>query len=222
MLSCSGGTTLSVANELDDLLEGWVTQNTHFEKDQNGRNTLFIRKVPVRIRLESDDPKVVADARMAVANLSDAFGLQYGYTSRDVNLLVVVADGITTDGKPNTQLLRRFRVPEMMVETIAESDEWSKGCGVYAGHEKDGHIAVALVFAEKSASENDVRRCVVTGIIFGFGLRIPSRLALGDSRDYIEFLLLARAITHCDKSPITREEELKCIRDRLRARLTDQ
>jgi hypothetical protein len=213
----------SGADELDDLLEDWVVQNVYFEKNQDGGDTLFVRKEPVRIYLESDDPKVLADTRVAVANLSEAFGLQYEFTSKNVNLMVVVANGITIDGKPNRNLLHRLKVPEVIVETIAKSDQWSKGCGVYAGHDKGGRIAIGMVFAEKSASEDDVRTCVATGIIFGFGLRVSRRTALDEPHDYVQFLLLARAITRCEKNAIVkREEELKCIRDRLRATLADQ
>jgi hypothetical protein len=220
----------SNADELDGLLENWISQNVHFEKDRNGRQYLFIRKQSVRAYIESDDEKIVADARMAVANLAKAFGLDYEFTGADANLLVVVAPHITIDGRPNRLLLQRLKVPDRIAETIVAHGNWVKGCGLYDGHDLDGRLSIGMVIAEREAPPEEIRTCAVTGVIFGFGLRIDGKATIDRPNDYVQFLLLARAITVCEKK-LNREVignpnndsdgELKCLRDAIRSKLVE-
>jgi hypothetical protein len=219
-------------DELDQVLRAWIMENVTFEKGQENRETLFIRKRPVRAYIRSDDAGIVAGASSAIANLADAFGLKYEFGSTRVNLLIATAERITDDkGLPDRALLRSLGLTEAGADHIAvDANAWSTGCGLYDSRGDDGRLSVSIAVAEKSlATKNKLRSCVVTGVLFSFGLRIKGKTMLEDPNDYIQFLLLARAITYCEnqlgaenaQTTPTREAYLQCLVGRLKVKLSE-
>ena len=219
------------SDDLDELLRPWITQNLRYERGRDGEDRLMIRRAPVRASIQAEDPAVRALARATIANFAGAFGIEHTWTTTNVNLVVVVTDHITIDGKPNKDLLRRLRVPEQIVDIIGTSGStWAKGCGLYDGRDDAGRLALGLVFADTAGETEFVRKCIVTGIIFGFGLRLQGQFALDRPHDYVQFLLLARAIAQCesalaesgrDARAPARDGELACIQHKIKAKLTE-
>jgi hypothetical protein len=216
-------------DELDQVLRSWITRNVYFSTDRDNRDTLFIRKRPVRTHIVSDDPEIVVEARKAVANFANAFGLGYEFTTTNVNLLVVTANGIADNGKPNRRFLSGLGLAESEINEIADKDNWSEGCGVYDSHNSDGRILIGVVAGDKILREK-LKSCLVSGIIAGFGLRIQGEKMLTDVNDYVQFLLLARSLSECDKKIMSQNLDkttpirgvyLECVLGGLKAKLSE-
>jgi hypothetical protein len=227
----SFGVTPALAGgaELDQLLGAWIAQNVHFEKDGGGRDTLFIRKRPVRAYIRSDHPEIVADARAAVANFADAFGLEYEFTTTNVNMIIATADEISSGGKPNEGLLRSLGLSDVGINAIGDTQVWSTGCGQYDSRDNDGRLSVSILLGENTLPPTKQRACIVSGIVFGFGLRMKGNAILDDSNDYVQFLLLARSLSDCDKKLSAQIVDktasipdlyVECVRSSLRTKIS--
>ena len=221
------GAAQASKDDLDQVLRAWVAQNIYFENDR----LLLIRKRPVRAQIMVEDFEITSDARKAIANFSDAFGLGVEFTTTHANLIVVTADGIAdAEGKPRRSLLARLGATEAGIDLIVKTAHWSKGCGVYNTRDYQGHVSVSIVAGDKSLSSKNLKSCVVTGIIFSFGLRTKGQDILDDSNDYIQFLLLARSLAGCDRkitaqnieqnAPV-RDVYVECIFNSLKAKLSE-
>jgi hypothetical protein len=215
------------AEELDNVLRGWVGQNVHFVKDQEGKDTIFMRKQSVRADIRSEQDDVQTTARTAIVNLANAFGLEFEFTAATPNLLVVSASGIAEGGKPNRPLLRSLGAPDVAINFLPESESWSTGCGAYAYWNKNGRVAYAIVAGDPNIASS-LGRCMVTGILNGFGLRSRTRDFINNSDDYVQYLLLARALATCDNDiessgptdESRRDRYIDCTVGRLKTRLT--
>ncbi len=187
--------------ELDQVLRSWITDNTHFEKDQNNQDILFIRKQPVRVYIKIDDPEIVAEARTAIANFANAFGLQYEFTATNINMIIGVASGISEKGRPSRSLLTSFGLKTSDIDYIVSilGDSWSTGCGFYHSRDSEGRLGFSIVAGDKGLARKKLKSCIVTGIISAFGLRMSGHEVVDHSNDYIQFLLLARSLLECEK-----------------------
>lgn len=193
------------ADDLDQVLREWVAQNIYFESDR----WLLIRKRPVRAYIRTDDPEIATEARRAITNFADAFGLGVEFTTTDANLFVVTANGIADGDKPSRTLLASLGLTDAGIDFIVRTARWSGGCGTYSSRDKLGHVSATIVAADKSLTPKKLRSCVVTGIIFSFGLRVRGQEILDYSNDYIQFLLLARSLAACEKELSGKESELR-------------
>jgi hypothetical protein len=216
--------------ELDQVLRAWILQNVSFDKDQENREILFIRKRPVRAYIRSDDPELAAEARNTVANLANAFGLEYSFTTSGVNMIIATAIDIAGGGRPNRALLGSLGLPESAIDSIADTTKWATGCGTYGSRDSDGRVSFSIALGDKGLSPKKQKSCIVTGIIFGFGLRITGQEILDYSNDYTQFLLLARSLVACEKKiseqiieqpKPTRDVYVECVLNRLRLKLSD-
>jgi hypothetical protein len=216
------------AEELDNVLRGWVGQNVHFLKDQEGKDTIFMRKQSVRADIRSEQDDVQTTARTAIANLANAFGLESQFTTATPNLVVVSVSGIAEGGKPNRPLLRSLGAPEVAINFLPESESWSTGCGAYAYWNKSGRLVYAIVAGDPNIAAG-LGRCMVTGILTGFGLRSRPKDFINNSDDYVQYLLLARALAACDNDiegsgqadESRRDRYIDCMVGRLKTRLTE-
>ena len=216
--------------DLDQLVRGWVMENIRFEKDVNDRETLFVRRQPVRAYIRTDDPEVMGDARRAIANFANAFGLEHEFTDSEVNLVFITANGISEDdGSPSRALLRSLNVPENAVAAIADSGRWTQGCGIYQFRASDGSLSISIAAGDNALGQAKLKSCAITAIVNGFGLRITSGGPVIHSDDYLQYLLLARATVRCDKTAAAnsynlasgREDLIECIFRVVRAKLSD-
>jgi hypothetical protein len=142
---------------------------------------------------------------------------------------VVAANGIVEGGKPNKGLLRTFGALDTAINYLPESENWSTGCGAYAYWDKSGRVAYAIAAGDPDKMPA-IQRCIVTGILNGFGLRSGSKEFVASPEDYPQYLLLARAITHCDgevgrtsgqEGETKRNAYVDCIANKLKAKLTE-
>jgi len=108
----------SASDSLDQVLRAWISQNISFVKDRENRDTLFIRKRPVRAHVRSDDPEINTQARGAISNLADAFGLEHTFTTDRMNLFVATAEGIAGSAKPSKRVLSGLGLPSSAVDQI--------------------------------------------------------------------------------------------------------
>ena len=179
----------------DKVLREWVAHNIYFENSR----FLLIRKRAVRADIRSDDPKIVAEARDAISILAGAFGLDVQFVTSGGNLFVVTADGVAEpDGTPKASLLASLGITESGIKTITALTRWRSGCGNYSSRDSQGQISASVIAADKSLPPEKIRTCVVTGILYSFGLRTKGREALDSPTDYVQFLLLARSLAACD------------------------
>lgn len=215
---------------LDLVLRDWIIQNIEFGKDKEAQETIFIRQRPIRAYIKSDDVGVNLDARNAVANFADAFGLEHSFTTSDINMIIATASDISDHGKPKKSILIGLGFPESAANKIAEESDWSSGCGTYDSRNIDGRLSVSIVVGDTSLPPKKLRSCIVTGIIFGFGMRVKGQEILDYSNDYMQFLLLARSIAHCEKTTGSQNpgqskpkphDYLECVFDSLRSKLTE-
>jgi hypothetical protein len=188
--------------------------------------TILIRKQAVRADIRSDNSDISADARAAIANLANAFGLDYEFTTVRPNLLVVVARGIAESGKPNKAMLRTLGAPEAAINYLPDSESWSTGCGAYAFWGSNAHIVYAIVGGDPDMMPA-LQRCIVTGILNGFGLRSGIKEFVTSPDDYLQYLLLARALARCDQNDTLQGETkhnayIACTVHQLKAKLIEQ
>jgi hypothetical protein len=148
------------SEDLDQVLRGWILQNVSFYKDQQNRETLFIRKRPVRAYIRSDVPEVTTEARNAVANLANAFGLEYSFTTSDVNMIIATAVDIAGGGKPNRGLLGSLGLPGSAIDTIADTTKWETGCGTYGSRDNDGRVSFSLALGDKGLSPKNLNHAL--------------------------------------------------------------
>src|SRR5665647_420993 len=118
-------------NTLDLVLRDWITQNIKFVADKENRETIFVRQRPIRAYIKSDDVAVNLDAKNAVANFADAFGLEHSFAMSDINMIIATASDISDHGRPKKSILIGLGFPESAANKIAEESDWSSGCGTY-------------------------------------------------------------------------------------------
>lgn len=188
---------LAEPESLDLTIREWVAENIYFENNQ-----LLIRDKPIRAFVGGiSDPKFATEARRAVVNLAAAYGLSVEFPTTGVNLVVVAADRIAVNGRPDLSLLTSLGVSEAAASTVIEnSHDWSNGCGVYDSRDKDNHVTASIVAADRKVlSAGVLQTCVITGIVYSFGLHVRGGAEIKSSNDYIQFLFLARAVGDCKR-----------------------
>jgi hypothetical protein len=237
-LALAAGASLLVASQpanaaadyLEDGLRLWVTQNIHFEKDKDSRPVLFIRKIDVRAHVGTDDPELLSDATIAITNLANAFGLRSDFTMDAVNLIVSPAGGVAA-GRPTRQVLQSIGLDEAAAAVIAATNpDWSGGCGQYAARTEAGRISFGLSIADRTMATRSISACLVTGIVYAFGMRTKGMTALAAPNDYVQYLLLGRALSACDREisaapplPAAKVEEtyIACTVGKMKAKLSN-
>lgn len=143
-------------------------------------------------------------------------------------LIVTTSDIADQAGKPNRQLLNRYRIPSQFIDRIL-LDDWSGGCGVHNVYGHDGKISFTLIFGDVRLPTERLRTCVVTAIIYAFGLRTGIRLFIPDVGDYVQFLFLAREVRKCNEElqrskttssgPVNKAAYVECAAQGLNAKL---
>ena len=179
----------------------------------------------------ADDSDIANEARKAITNFSDAFGLEVEFTATHANLIVVTADGVADrEGKPSRSLLASLGATEAGIDLIVKTAHWSNGCGLYSTRDYQGHVSVSIVAGDKSLSSKNLKSCIVSGVIFSFGLRTKDHNIVDSTNDYIQFLLLARSLANCERkispqisernAPV-RDVYVECIFNSLKAKLSE-
>lgn len=197
-------------SEIDTDLRSWILQNVIFEKDASGNERLLLRRNQVRAQILIDDQDIANDARTTIANFAEAFGLEYRFTSLDINMLVVAADNVTDGNKLNISLLRRLGFSEYDANYIAKAPDivsesrgegWSDGCGGYISRDEKHrhHLVYGIVFSSKDRPVDRQKRCITSIIALSFGLRARIRDLLRSQNDYLPLLLMGRSAKECDK-----------------------
>jgi hypothetical protein len=190
----------AAADYLEDGLRLWVTQNIHFEKDKDARSVLFIRKIDVRAHVGTDDPELQSDASIAITNLATAFGLRVDFTTDAVNLIASPTGGVAAAGRPTRQILQSIGLDDAASSVIAAtSPDWSGGCGQYAARTEAGRISFGISIADRAMPKRSLSACLVTGVVYAFGMRTRATATLATASDYVQYLLLGRALSACDK-----------------------
>jgi hypothetical protein len=187
----------AIADALQETLKAWTAPNISAHINQQGQAKLFVRTDPVRAHLELDNAPTATEVRNAIEAFADTFQISREFTSRNANLILAVAPGITEtgQGKPNRAMLRKFGLPDQAIDMM--NVDWSTGCGAYTFGNASGRISTSVTFAETRLGADGIRRCITTGVLFGFGLRLKSLSAIDLSQGYVQYLLLARAIRSC-------------------------
>jgi hypothetical protein len=233
ILICGAAVCLSTASRADDDLDrsllDWISQNIRFEKISQGKDTLFIRKEPVRAYVRSDDPDLIYRVHNEVSILADAFKLPSTWETTDINLIVVVADHISIDGRPNRDLLASLGLAEGIIDIMVRNVHWDKGCGYYAGSDKDGRLEASIVAVERLNPRVNPGLCAASGVLFSFGLRIRVESPVLDQPlDYIPYVFLARSVADCDRqidsaqsrdASVNKNSYLTCVRDAMKRKL---
>jgi hypothetical protein len=88
---------------------------------------------------------------------------------------------------------------ETAVALVSETQKWSSGCGYYNFVDRTGRIAATIVAGDKKLAPERLRDCIVSGIIFGFGVRARSGATFDTSQGYIQYLALSSVMAVCDR-----------------------
>jgi hypothetical protein len=96
-------------------------------------------------------------------------------------------------------MLRTLGAPEAAINYLPDSESWSTGCGAYAFWGSNAHIVYAIVGGDPDMMPA-LQRCIVTGILNGFGLRSGIKEFVTSPDDYLQYMLLARALARCDQN----------------------
>jgi hypothetical protein len=230
-IAAAPGAVQAAPPEFDKVLAAWIAQNIRFAKDQDSRDTLFTRKASLRVSIRSDIPQLVTETRRTVTNLAAAFGLAHEFTRERPNLVLATLDGTTEAGTPPKQLLAMLGMSRAAVDDVTEtSGWWSDGCGIYARRDTSGRLAESIATGDTRQPPATIRACMTTGLIKGFGMGNSSTSLIEFSNDYLQYLLLGRAIAACEKefdaagaqqSPPARDVVTTCIVNRMKTRLSN-
>lgn len=210
---------------LDLFLRLWVAENVGYATDQSGRVVLLSRTTPIRARITSDNSNVSLIARRVIADLSAVFGVEHRFVEDAPNLIIGSGAQIVRDGKPNRELLLAAGTSEDMVHRLTDVSAWSTGCGFYSEQNSAGKIDVSLIFADLKLPQRRLDACVVSGILYAFGLRMKYESAVHGPADYIPYLLMAPAVQKCAEriSSVAREDIQSysdCIVSELKLKIT--
>lgn len=178
-------------------LKPWIEKNIRIGNDKNGRAQLFIRTQNVVADIRFDDFDVASEARAALAALADAFGLRHEFARPNANLFIVSSRQIADGSRPSSSLLRELGIPDSAIDIMVRTENWNSGCGVYDFSDRNGRISASIVAAETRLGANLMRACVLTGIVFSFGLRMQTKALIVPDDGYYHYLALARAIRTC-------------------------
>lgn len=186
---------------LDQFLKVWIEQNTTFTKNERGRDVLFVRRRPVRAYIQIDDTDFVNETKFQIQSIANSFELESTFTSSRVNMIVATASGIADrNGKPNKAVLAKLGISGILAERLLEEiRNWGSGCGLYDLSDDSGNISGSIVVADTSLPVKELKSCISTGVVFSFGMRIAGKETFDLPNDYIQFLILARALATCDK-----------------------
>jgi hypothetical protein len=221
----------AAADYLEDGLRLWVSQNIHFEKDKDNRPALFIRRIDVRAHVGTDDPELQSDAHIAITNLASAFGLRVDFTMDAVNMIVSPTAGVAAAARPTKQILQSIGLDEASASVIAATNpDWSGGCGQYAARTEAGRISFGLSIADRAMPRRNLSACLVTGVVYSFGMRTKATTALAAPSDYVQYLLLGRALSACDReitaapplpADAVEESYISCAVGKMKAKLSN-
>jgi hypothetical protein len=215
------------AEDVNDSLNRWLRSNIFFSTAQDGSAALFVRKKGVRARVISDTSDVTTEITRAIGALSTSFGLNYEFTAEAPNLIVAIGNSINDGDKPNKSFLKELGLPDPAIEIVSQTRNWSSGCGFYSFTGRDGHISASIVAGDKRLTVERLKDCVISGVIFSFGLRTRASATFDTSQGYIQYLLLASAIAACEGKQASTglngeiiNSYTKCITDKLVDKIT--
>jgi len=145
-----------------------------------------------------------------------------------MNLFVATAEGIAGSAKPSKRVLSGLGLPSSAVDQIVNVvSDWSTGCGMHDTRDDDGRLSNSIVIADKSLPPQRIQSCIASGIVFSYGLHIRMNQAFDNPNDYVQFLLLARATSDCERSFGARDETkamrdaiVECILSKLKVKLS--
>jgi hypothetical protein len=200
------------SSSLDGLLNAWIDDDLHFLWDVNNRPKLAIRRKGIRAHIYSEIPSVADDIRLAVGLFSQAAGVPFEFTSLDPNMIAIVTTPINEGSKPNRALLRRLNFPDSAVDQVVAGSDWSTGCGLFAFGDAQGEIALSLAVADKNLSAGNLRDCISDGVVRAFGLRTKRTSVVRSADGYFQYLLLTKALRHCDGEIRDRYSEIATLK----------
>ncbi len=122
------------------------------------------------------------------------------------NLIVAVDSGVNDGDKPSRSFLQKLGLPDPAIRIVAESRNWSSGCGFYNFGDANGNISVSIVAGDKRLDSDRLKDCIISGILFSFGLRAKTNATIDTSKFYLQYLLLASALRFCENKLKTSEE----------------
>jgi hypothetical protein len=187
----------SVAN---DNLRKWIENDLHFFPNERGIPKLFLRRQPVRVGIPADPFPIKDEVGNLIARLSDAVGISYEISMRDVNLAIVVDSPISDGDKPDVGLWKRIGLSQSMYEIVSGQAKWSSGCGIYSFTNKGGgEVPLSIVFADSKLKPAQIRDCVIEGVLRAFGLRVHRTQILRADDGYLQYVTLAKALSVCEK-----------------------
>jgi hypothetical protein len=125
----------------------------------------------VRVAIYPQLPSIADEVRFLIDRLSNAVGVSFEMTSRNVNLAIVVDTPINEGDKPNPVLWKRVGLSEKMYDIVSESGSWDTGCGLYSFSSEDGQVGLSITFADSKLEPGQLRNCLIEGAIRSFGLR---------------------------------------------------
>jgi hypothetical protein len=119
-------------------------------------------------------------------------------------------------------------MPESAINMIPTSQKWLTGCGVFTFWDKNGRLSYAVGAGDTSLPPERLRRCIVTNIIYGFGMRRGTMEFVDGANNYVQYLILGRVLNECDTQTVTqnagqspKDGILQCAVAKLRRRLSE-
>ena len=189
-----------VHNIANDNLRKWIESDLHFFPNERGIPKLFLRRQSVKVGIPADPFPIKDEVSHLIAGLSDAVGVSYEISKRDVNLAIVVDSPISDGDKPDAGLWKRVGLSQSMYEIVSGQAEWSSGCGIYSFTKKGGgEVPLSIVFADSKLKPAQIRDCVIEGVIRAFGLRVHRTQVLRADDGYLQYIALAKALSVCEK-----------------------
>jgi len=193
--------TSNAARVEREILQKWIAQDLHFFADGRGSPRLFLRRHPVRVAIALGAQPINEEVSSLIARLSEAAGVPYELTSKDVNLAITVDTPINDGDKPNPLLWKRVGLSETMYKIVSETGSWASGCGIYTfDNDPNGQVGLSITFADSKLEPELIKNCVIDGIIRAFGVRLKRKLILRSEDGYFQFIALVRALGVCDRT----------------------
>lgn len=208
--------------QIGDSLKGWIEKDINLFMDANGLRRLFIRRKEIRAFVHSKSTALTNEAKGLIASFSSAADISYSFTRMNPNIIIVVEPSINEGNMPSPTLWRRLGLPDESRQ-MTEGAGWAYGCGIYSFQGgkpflPDGEVLLSLVIADESLSAGQLSSCLTEGIIRSFGLRANASTALNVADGYIQYILVTKAMRHCDIAigdPLPAAESLQDVKSRL-------
>lgn len=191
---------VDVGSDANDVLRKWIESDLHFFPDERGVPKLVLRRQAVKVGIMADPFPFMDEVSRLIGRLSDAVGVTFEMSKRDVNLAIVVDSPVNDGDKPDPGLWRRVGLSQSMYEIVAAEARWASGCGTYTfSNRRGGEVPLSIVFADRKLEAAQIRNCVIEGVIRAFGLRAHRTRVLRAEDGYLQCIALAKALSSCEK-----------------------